>query len=141
MELDYFGILQRARKKYAQMMEPVCRKWELTQNELAVLLFLFHNPKLNRGADISAYRGLAKSHVSLSVTNLESRGLLQRHYEPADRRTVHLHLTEAALPIVHAGQEAQEAFFQQIHGNLTPQEQSQYWKISMKISENIEKMG
>ena len=96
-EFNYFDTMARAQKGYARLLEPICKKWDLTRNELDVMLFLANNPDFDRAVDIVNHRGLAKSHVSMSVTNLESRGLLERISDPADRRTVHLKLTEKDL--------------------------------------------
>ena len=91
---NYFDIMGMAKKNYAKCLEPICRDQDLTRNELDVMLFLYNNPQFDRAADIVSRRGIAKSHVSLSVTNLESRGLLVRRFDPVDRRQAHLELTE-----------------------------------------------
>ena len=91
MRFDHFDVTQQVKKKYTLAVEPVCRKWNLTKNELDVLLFLYNNPEFDRAADIVAHRGLTKSHVSLSVSNLEGRGLLTRREDPEDRRLMEWH--------------------------------------------------
>jgi MarR family transcriptional regulator for hemolysin len=140
MEFNYFDTLHRAQKAYTRMLEPICRRWELTRNELDVLLFLYNNPELNRAADIVSHRGMAKSHVSLSVSNLERRGLLFCCKDPSDRRTVHLELAGEAGEIARAGQEAQKAFFSRIHRGVTPEEFVLWRSVSQKISGNIQLM-
>ena len=98
MELSsYFDAMSKAKKEYIRCLEPVCRQFCLTQNELTVLLFLRNNPGLDRAADIVSCRGIAKSHVSLAVSNLEARGILARCFAPADRRACHLALTEKGM--------------------------------------------
>ena len=74
-QFNYFDTMARAQKGYARLLEPICKKWELTRNELDVMLFLANNPDYDRAVDIVNHRGLAKSHVSMSVTSLENRGL------------------------------------------------------------------
>ena len=140
MEFNYFDILHRAQKAYARILEPVCRRWELTRNELDVLLFLANNPGLDRAADIVSNRGMAKSHVSLSVSTLERKGLLICRKDPADRRTVHLEPAGDAGEITRAGREAQQAFFARIHQDVTPEEFALWRSISQKISGNIQTM-
>ena len=104
MELsNYFDAMGKAKKEYIRCLEPVCKRFRLTQNELTVLLFLHNNPGLDRAADIVSCRGIAKSHVSLAVSNLEARALLARRFEPADRRTCHLVLTGKGTEIAEAG--------------------------------------
>lgn len=136
-QFNYFDIMAKAQKGYARLMEPLCKKWELTRNELDVLLFLANNPVYDRAVDIVNNRGLSKSHVSLSINSLESRGLLLRTEDPNDRRTVHLQLTEAAMPIAEAGQMAQKRFFSYLHQGVTREQIDLMVDFARKVNENI----
>ena len=112
MELsNFFDAASRAKKEYTRCLEPVCRDFGLTQNELAVLLFLNNNPGLDRAADIVSCRGIAKSHVSLAVSALEARNILSRRFDSSDRRVCHLLLTEQGARIAKAGAARQRQFF------------------------------
>ncbi len=137
MEFNYFDTMARAQKGYARLLDPICRRWELTRNELDVLLFLANNPEFDRAADIVQHRGLSKSHVSLSITNLERRGLLLRREDPADRRTVHLALGEGAQPIVEAGRLCQKRFFAYLHQGVTREQLELLADLARKVGENI----
>ena len=134
---NYFDTMAKAQKGYARLMDPICKKWNLTRNELDVLLFLHNNPEYDRAVDIVQNRGLSKSHVSLSINNLESRGFLTRREDPADRRTVHLALTEEAMPIVEKGQLSQRQFFSYIHKGVTQEQIDLMMDFARKVSENI----
>ena len=88
MQFAFFETALRAQKSYSRLMEPVCKKWNLTHNELDVLLFLANNPEQNRAADIVRGRGMSKGHVSLSLRSLEDRGLVACQADGTDRRAV-----------------------------------------------------
>lgn len=138
MELSsYFDALSRAKKEYSRCLEPMCRDFGLTQNELAVLLFLNNNPSLDRAADIVSCRGIAKSHVSLAVTRLEAQGILTRRYDPADRRACHLVLTEKGTEIAEAGAERQRQFFEALYVGISPEERELMRSVARKIMDNI----
>ena len=140
MKIDYFGTVQRASRKYAQFLNPICEKWDLTKNELDVLLFLGNNPEYDRAADIVAHRGMVKSHVSLSVTNLERRGLLLRTEDSADRRAVRLQLSQEGKAIAQAGREYQIRFFSGIFSGLS-QEDIDFWQQLMEqVCRNIDNL-
>jgi len=140
LSLNYLDSIQLSKKKYSAMLEPLCRRHDLTRNELDILLFLANNPEYDRAADIVSIRRIAKSHVSLSVGNLEKRGLLLREFGEGDRRTAHLHLTEAAQPIVRSGQHLQKKFYTGMFSGLTRQELEQWGAILEKICDNIESL-
>lgn len=138
--LNYFDNAQRGRKEYYRSLEPVCRRWELTRNELDIILFLANNPTLNRASDIVTRRGMAKSHVSQSVSQLESRGYLKARQDPADRRITRLSLTsEAAEPAAQA-QAAQRAFFSQVLKGLTQEDIALWHHLMEKVWDNLETM-
>jgi MarR family transcriptional regulator for hemolysin len=140
MRFDHFDVTQQVKKKYALAVEPVCRKWNLTKNELDVLLFLYNNPEFDRAADIVAHRGMTKSHVSLSVSNLEGRGLLTRREDPEDRRAVHLILSGEGRTIAEAGREYQVSFFGAMFEGLSREELLQLQDLMDRIRENIKRM-
>ena len=134
---NYFDTMAKAQKGYARLMDPLCKKWELTRNELDVLLFLANNPEYDRAVDIVNNRGLSKSHVSLSVSNLEGRGLLRREEDTVDRRTVHLHLEPSAKEITEAGQMAQRRFFSYLHQGVTQEQIDLMIDFAKKVNDNI----
>ena len=137
LRMEYFESLLRARKGYSRIMDPICQQWDLTRNELDVILFLYNNPDRDRASDIATHRGMAKSHVSLSVTTLEDKGLLRRRTDPADRRTVHLELVGDAEYIASQGREAQKVFFSRIYAGLTAGEIQTWTRIIEKVNDNI----
>lgn len=133
-------ILSKAQKHYSKYLEPVCKKWNVTRNEMDVLLFLHNNPRFDRAADIVNRRGIAKSHVSLSVKNLESGGFLVRRFEPADRRAAHLLLTEQGRAVAGEGGRAQRQFFTQLYAGITEEEFALWKAMTQKVYDNIETM-
>ena len=138
MELpNFFDAMSRARKEYNRCLEPVCRDFGLTQNELAVVLFLNNNPGLDRAADIVSCRGIAKSHVSLAVSSLEARKLLSRRFDPSDRRACHLVLTEKGMEIAEAGTARQRQLFDALYAGISSEERAQMRAIIGKIMDNI----
>lgn len=140
LSMGYMDSTQRSKKIYGAMLEPLCRRYDLTRNELDILLFLANNPGCDRAADIVSVRRIAKSHVSLSVGNLEKRQLLVREYEEGDRRAAHLKLTDAAQSVVREGQHLQKEFFTRMFAGLTRQELEQWGEVLTKICRNIDSM-
>ena len=136
-QFNYFDTMARAQKGYARLLEPICKKWDLTRNELDVILFLANNPEYDRAVDIVNNRGLAKSHVSMSVTSLENRGLLERIPDPADRRTVHLRLTEKAKEVTEVGVRVQKQFMDYLHQGVTQEQLEMMRLFAQRVYENI----
>ena len=139
-EFDYFEAMASAKRSYSRLMEPICQKWELTRNELDILLYLYNNPEYDRAADIVAHRGIAKSHVSLSVASLEEKGLLRRRYSELDRRTAHLELLEQGQRIAAQAREKQVQYFSALYRGVSPEELEIWKNITQKVWDNIKKL-
>lgn len=137
---NYFDTMARAQKGYARLLEPICKKWDLTRNELDVMLFLANNPDYDRAVDIVNNRGLAKSHVSMSVANLENRGLLERIPDPADRRTIHLQLTPRGREITDYGSGVQKRFMDLLHKGVTEEQLEMMRMLAERVYENLKNM-
>lgn len=137
-QFNYFDTMARAQKGYARLLEPICKKWELTRNELDVMLFLANNPDFDRAVDIVTNRGLAKSHVSMSVASLEERGLLERVPDPNDRRTVHLKLTEKSKEITDVACGRQKQFMNYLHQGVTEEQLEMMRMFAERVYENIQ---
>ena len=137
---NYFDIMGQARKSYGKTLEPLCQRRQLTRSELDVMLFLYNNPGFDRAADIVSHRGIAKSHVSLSVATLTARGLLEGQNGPEDRRTIHLKLTEEGRCIAREAWSLQEAFFFKLFAGITREELALWLQIIEKVQKNVENM-
>jgi len=135
--VNYFDILGVVKKSYHMILTPICSKWEITRNELDVLLFLHNNPQYDRATDIVTYRGIAKSHVSISVANLERRGFLVRKYDEADRRTAHLMLTEQGCDVAGEARTYQTRFFSALYRGVTEDEFALWRQVTEKVCGNI----
>lgn len=135
---NYFDIMGQSQKAYNKKLEPICKKWDVTRNELDILLFLYNNPEFDRAADIVSRRGIAKSHVSMSVASLEERELLFREFSETDRRTAHLKLEAQGRQIAAEARDAQQEYFDRLYIGITPEEMEVWKKITQKICENIE---
>ena len=135
--MNYFDIMGMAKKSYNMLLAPVCGKWEMTRNELDVLLFLYNNPQYDRATDIVTYRGIAKSHVSLSVANLESRGFLAREFDKADRRTAHLVLTDPGCSIAREAAKYQTRFFSALYQGISEEELIRWGQFTQRVCDNI----
>jgi len=140
MDHQYFDSIQLAKREYGRILEPVCKQWGLTRNEVDIVLFLYNNPEFDRATDIVNLRGIAKSHVSLSVSTLEAKALLHRCSHPSDRRTVRLELTDRGRHIAAQAHILQLQFFAALYEGISPEEMEVWQRVKEKIADNIKKL-
>ena len=134
---DYFTHARTLELLYHKLQSPVLARYQMTQIELDVLLFLANHPGLDTAKDIVEIRRLTKSHVSAAVEGLSRKGYLLRVRRPDNRKLIHLTLLPEAAPVVADGQANQRAFFQTLEQGLSPQERAQLDALLRRVTENV----
>ena len=140
MKNDFWSGLMLLQKQYGKMLEPVCKEWNMTRNEMDVLLFLANNPEYDRASQIVERRGIAKSHVSLAVTELEKKGFLGKCSDARDHRTTRLYLTELGTQAARAGQKAQQTFFAALRQDVPEPQMETVSSVLRQVLKNVSKM-
>ena len=135
--MKFVDFMADSRDFYTGLIDPVCKKYGLTQMEFNILLFLANNPECDTAVQIIKKRAFTKSHVSMSVRSLEERGLLTGEYYGTDRRTIHLKLTDAAAPMVSDGKNVQKRAAEIICRGFTPEEHRMLFELMNRINSNI----
>lgn len=134
-----FEKLASFHKLYESLYAPICEKYMLTSMEFHILMFLHNNPQYHTAADIVKIRNLTKSHVSMAVKSLMSKGLLLGSVNTADRRTVCLQISDAALSLVEDGRQIQALMINALFSGFSSLEQDQLRDFINRIQDNIEK--
>ena len=120
--MQVFENLNLLKSAYSLSVREVCRRFELTQMEFDVLMFLANNPEFDTAADIVRLRRFTKSHVSAAVKGLAGRGLVEPFYGEGNRKSIHLRLLPDAEPIVREGRAAQEQFGEMLFDGFSASE-------------------
>ena len=106
--------------------------------EYDILMFLHNNPQHNTAAEIVKVRKSTKSHVSISLKNLESKGLVERIQSETNKKHIEIVLLDKAELIVEAGINAQKEFAQDVLSGLTEEEKRMCINVFNKICNNAE---
>ena len=122
---------------YASCMDPVCKKYSVNRTELDILLFLANNPQYDTAADIVNVRFLAKSHVSISIKELEKLGYLEGRHSPENHKTIHLSIRDQATSLVADGQQAQQKFYYILFQNTDQADAEAASRFLHCVSHNI----
>lgn len=122
---------------YSVCVDPVCKKYRINRTELDILLFLANNPQYDTAADIVEIRYLAKSHVSISIKELEQLGYLEGRYLEGNHKTIHLVVKDTAKEVITDGRMAQQEFFNILFHGIKQKEMEQARSFFNQISQNI----
>lgn len=134
----FFTRLKGPGKLYSLLLLPLLDQHRLTQLEADILLFLANNPEYDTARDIVEIRHLAKSHVSMGVDSLAEHGFLQRLRLDGNRKTIHLRLTDAALPIVEQGRAIQHTYAGLIFDGFSEAERQELFRLLDQVSNNVD---
>jgi len=118
-------------------MAPISTSFGLTSMELSILLFLANNPDYDTARDIVEKRHLTKSHVSISLRDLEERGYIRKEHRNGDNRTVHLVLLSPSDDIVREGQRAQAEFLSDVTYGFSAAETRNFQLFVDRMNENV----
>lgn len=134
---DMLTNIRRIIRLHETMLKEVCEVYHLTLMEATVISFLHNNPGKDTAADIVELRMLQKSNVSSAVESLYQKRLLVRNQDHADRRKVHLSLTENADGIVCSIDRLWEEFRGEMFEGITEDDMLTFIRINEKIGENV----
>mgnify|MGYP004641296911 FL=1 len=135
----YFWDKHKTITSYYELLSGrVCDRYGLTQMEYDILMFLHNNPQHNTAAEIVKVRKSTKSHVSISLKNLESKGLVERIQSETNKKHIEIVLLDKAELIVEAGINAQKEFAQDVLSGLTEEEKCMCINVFNKICNNAE---
>ena len=109
-------------KAYEAVCQPVCKRYQLNQTCLDVILFLANNPEYNTAKDLWEIRGIRSGNASVAIETLVRRGYLKREADAQDRRLQRLILTERANEAIAMGRQAQRVFGEQMMSGITEKE-------------------
>lgn len=118
---------------YTEMFADLQTRFNMTQMEIHVLLFLADNPQFDTAAELVNNRKLAKSQVSTAVESLAGRGYLLRRVEG---RRIHLQLLPAADAVIREGRMRQKEFHDTVLAGVSQEEQKLLMELTQRILNN-----
>ena len=124
---------------YEKLTRSVCVKYELTQMEYDILMFLHNNPQYRTAADIVKVRKSTKSHVSTSLKSLEDRGLVEKKQSENNKKHIEIILLDSAQEIIEDGLNVQSEFIRNIFQGITGEEMITCKSVFSKICDNAER--
>ena len=135
----YFWDKHKTITSYYELLSgEVCERYELTQMEYDILMFLNNNPQHNTAAEIVKVRKSTKSHVSTWLKKLENKELVERKQSEDNNKHIEIFLLDKAEEIVEAGINAQKQFAQNVLKGLTEEEKDMCINVFDKICDNAE---
>ena len=115
---------------YELFTRKVCDRYQLTQMEYDILMFLHNNPKHNTAADIVKIRKSLKA--------LENKGLIERIQSARNKKHIEIVILNKAESIIKDGMKAQKEFAKNALDGLTEEEKYMCMVVFNKICANAD---
>ena len=128
---------QIIKKLYSNVFERIAVEYNITANEVMILTFLKDDFDQDMATDIVNTLMISKSHVSLSVNNLEKAGYIVKKQDVNDKKKIHLVITEKAKPILDEIEEEQNKLYEVMFKGITDEEKEILKLILQKMCNNI----
>ncbi len=133
---EYLNCMRCIVKLHESMLKTVCRRYDLSNTQAAVISFLCNNPDKNTAAQISQLRMLSKGNISTAVDGLVEKGLMERQTDAYDRRSLRLRLTEAADGIVRDVEQIFDDLFAELTDGFSRAELRQFHALVLRLEDN-----
>ena len=114
-------VIQQFRRYYDRHFSELLSRTGLSMREIHVVLFLANHPAHDTARDVT-----------------ELRGLLRRQPDKADRRVIHLALTDAGAALAREGQKLQSTCLDALFAGLTQSEAERFQELLEKVLTSAE---
>ena len=132
-----FKFVQKLKKFYEGQLMPIMTSYNLTKNQIDIILFFTNNPQYNTLSEIVEHRVLAKSQVSASIDDLCSRGLMVKELDGGDKRSYKLIIDSSASEIQRLSKAVQQKAVQEMMNNIKSKDLDTVSKVMAIIECNI----
>ena len=124
----FWGVARRLRHRTRESLLP----WEITPSQSRALTALMrHGPQ--RLSELAVHLHIAARSATEVVDDLQERGFLERHPDPADRRATLVSLTDAGVAAGEAIHTAQQAEAERFFGSLDATDRADLSRILRKL--------
>lgn len=137
-DVNFIISFQKIKKCYEKMYADVRRSYNLTQNEIDVLIFLKRHPGLDTAGEIAGGQSLSRSLVCKSVESLLDNQYLIAEEDREDRRYLHLKLTDKAEDILRELLQVREDFWSILKKNIGREEMDVFLRVFDQMKLNLD---
>ncbi|MBI9106636.1 MAG: MarR family transcriptional regulator [Spirochaetales bacterium] len=101
----FYFLAEQCLNLIQKSMQPVLKEYNLNHSQHLVLLIMWYSNLSGNeiiSTEIACLLGLEKHSISTIIDTLYKRGLIDRHRNKKDRRSVNIKLTEKGVALVEA---------------------------------------
>lgn len=128
---------RKFKKLIGHMFGDIRRKYNLSQIEIEILLYLNENPHTS-ASEIYRAMYINKGQVSQAMDKLCKKGYLESEQDKSDRRYVSYTVTDAGNVVIEESLSLRQIMKKQVFVGISEEEIEMMCKISAKLCDNID---
>lgn len=136
---DVLELVHRVMHQFRHQQFQVLRDgpYSITHMESKVLGFFARRPGATQ-RDLAEHSGRDKAQLARLVKALKEQGLLTGEVDEADRRNVHLHLSQAGVAVQEALRKQGQRLSEQAMDGLSAAERKQLRALLLQMTRNLD---
>ena len=131
----FWSVARQLRETSQKTLLP----WDISPSHLRALRVLGHDG-IMRLSELSEHLHIAPRSTTEVVDALESRGLVERHPDPGDRRATLVEVTEPGASVLDAIRAARGTEAERVFGRLSQADRTHLARILRKLRDPEERM-
>jgi DNA-binding MarR family transcriptional regulator len=139
-EVEYFSYFAKTEKIFRKICHQAVAEYDFTPNEIVVMMFLHNYPEMDSASDIAHRLNISKGLVAKSVESLSEKGFVITGKDRADRRLIHLSLTEKSDQVMKRLKVCREVFVKELHQGIPREDLDAVGRAAIVMNENLEKI-
>lgn len=137
--ISFTDVFYGGKGLFQRMIQPLCKKYDLTDSQIAILLFLDDEESGDTATDIVERLRLRKSVVSMALKDLQGRDYISSMYHEGNRRSLHLKLEDKAREIVKEAKDIQSEHRGILTDGFSSRDAKMLTDLLEKMNDNIRK--
>lgn len=137
---DLLKNFAMVRAMQAKVSSKYLVEYQLSPNELDVLILLSNNQTIDTAKELTIYLGVSKGLICRSIDHLVEKGYLQVQEDKKDHRMQRLRLDKNAQPIIMEIKKARSVIANRLLSEISEDELYVMNKVFHQIKENFEKL-
>lgn len=135
-----FADMTRLSWRYKKCFSLRGEEFDMSANEMALLLLMHNFPEVNTANRIKNELGITKGMVSRYVDEMISKGYIRAEQDSKDRRVIRLHLCDKAVAISKKVDSDGRNFFISVMNGIEPEKIISMIETMEQISANIDSL-
>ena len=136
----YIIYFRKAKKLYKNCVEKDLKKYDLTQNEIEIIMYINRTTNQNTAKDLVKYLGLSKGMISRTIDQLISKEILQIEKDKSDKRVSRLNINPTCTELISDLEKSRTKFLGALANNIEVEKLDIFASVLEDMIDNLKEL-